>query len=157
MSNKLFRAHRLSDLPAQSDKLQNPYVANERRPRDTPVELHSLTNNWFEKQFGLRFRSRTLFCSGNKEMAREYCDENHGLISIRPVGEFKLCYSPNCADLYRHFQRVGSHPWKQDEVWAQLESLDYQILENDSWDFAAASGCEIMIYSEQFIYRREDN
>lgn len=151
----LYRAHRLSEVPEEQGVLVNPYLDMARQPRDTSRELHELADAWFEKQFALRFRSRALFCNGNRAEAENYCDNNHVLISIEPIGDFKFCYSPNCPDMYLHFKRVGEHPWKQQNVWRELDSLQYQMVRNAHWGAAVDSGCEIMIYAREFRYRRE--
>lgn len=153
--NTLYRAHRLSEVPEQQGVLVNPYLNMARRPRDTSLALHELADAWFEQQFGLRFRSRALFCNGSRAEAEEYCDENHVLISIEPVGDYAICYSPKCPDMYRHFKRVGGHPWQLDKVWQELDSLQYQVVRNAYWGAAVTSGCEIMMYAQAFKYRRE--
>jgi hypothetical protein len=151
---KLYRAHRLDEVPDQQGVLVNPYLNMARRPRDTSVELHGLADAWFEEKCGLRYRSRTLFCNGNPHESADYCDEKHILISIEPVGPYTFCYSPSCVDMYRHFTRVGKRPWEQEQVWRELDALQYQV-GAASWDKAADSGCEIMMYAQQFKYQRE--
>ena len=153
----LFRAHRLSEVPEQQGLLLNPYLDMARNPRNTSRELHDLADAWFKHKFGVNFRSRALFCTGNRVEAEDYCDDNHVLISIEPVGDHAFCYSPNCTDMYRHFKRVSAHPWQQDKVWKELDSLQYQLVNNAPWSTAALSGCEIMMYAQVFKYRREDH
>jgi hypothetical protein len=150
---KLYRAHRLDQVPDQQGVLVNPYLNVARRPRDTPSELHELADAWFEQEFGLRYRSRALFCFGNRPRAANFCDDNHVLIAIEPLGPYSFSYSPNCVDMYEHFKRIGAKPWQQEKVWPQLHSLHYQ-LGKDSWDTAVDSGCEIMVYAQQFKYLR---
>jgi len=152
---KLYRAHRLTEVPDKEGMLINPYLNMARRPRDTSRELHEMADAWFEQKFGLRFRSRALFCSGNPHEAGDYCDNEHVLISLEPIGEYAFCYSPNCVDMYRHFKRLSSGRRQQDEVWQELESLEYRLVSNGSWDVAAASGCEITIFAHKFRYSRE--
>jgi hypothetical protein len=151
----LYRAHRLDEVPGQQGVLLNPYLNMARQPRDTSRDLHELADAWFEQQFGLRFRSRALFCSGNRTEAARYCDSKHVLISIEPIGDYAFCYSPLCPDMYEHFKRTGGHPWQEDKVWQELGSLRYQLIENAPWVAAAASGCEIMIFAQSFRYRHE--
>lgn len=153
---KIFRAHRLSELHEQQGILVNPYLKMARQPRDSSDELHRLADAWFEQQFDLGFRSKTLFGSGDRSEAKLYCDEKHVLISIEPIDDYVLCYSPKCRDMFDHFQRVGCHPWHQDFVWQEMNSLQYQLVNNTSWDAAATSNCEIMMYAQKFKYRRED-
>lgn len=151
----LYRAHRRDEVHETQGILVNPYLQMARRPRDSSRELHELADEWFEQQFRLRFRSRTLFCSGSRAEAETYCDEGHVLISIEPLGDYEFCYSPACIDMYRHFKRIGSHPWQRTQVWNELTSLQYQRFNNKEWNHAAASGCEIMVYAREFKYRRE--
>jgi hypothetical protein len=103
---KIYRAHRLSQAPEPSGTFINPYLLAARRPLHSSIELHNLADSWFEDRFGMRFRSKALFGTGDICATYEYCDDLHGPISIEPVGDYQLCYSPSCKDMYRHFQSI---------------------------------------------------
>lgn len=152
---KLFRAHDLKDVVSCSGKFLNPYLSVERRPLHSSPQLHALSNDWFEARFGLRFRSKTLFCTGNLYSIFEYCNDGRVPISISPIGDFKLCFSDKCKDMYRHFKSIGGFPLEKNQIWSELDSLNYQVIENISWQKAAEAGCEIMIFAHEFEYKRE--
>ena len=79
-----------------SDKFINKKIRKGRSPKDTPKEVHKMIDNEFEKQFGLKPRSNSLFC---------YPDFNEIVWSygtpfvIFPKGQYKLLWSPNVTDL----------------------------------------------------------
>jgi hypothetical protein len=152
---KLFRAHDLIAVPYSKGTFLNPYLYLERRPLHSSRDLHRLANLWFESKFSLRFRSRALFCTGNIIKASEYCDNERSLISIEPKGDFKLCFSKKCEDMYLHFDKMPGFPIEKSQVWSELDSLEYQIIENACWDSAAASHCEMMVFANEFEYQHE--
>jgi hypothetical protein len=55
----------------------------------------------------------------------------------------------------RHWAIKG-FPLQQDQVWAELDSLGYEWLKNESWKDAVNSGSELMIYAQEFEYTREE-
>ena len=152
---KIFRSHRLSEVPEKQGVLSNPYLNMARQPRDTSPELHELADAWFEQQFGLYFRSKALIGSGDLNQAKRYCDDKHVLVSIEPIGDYAFCYSPMCRDMYLHFKGIDSRRWQQDQVWQEMNSLQYQLVKNASWAAAVDSKCEIMMYAQAFKYQRE--
>jgi hypothetical protein len=152
---KLFRAHDAVDVPAPSGVFPNPYTTIDRRPLHSSLSLHTLADAWFVDRFGAPFRSKALFCTGDFYASLEFCREDRLPISIKPAGNFKLCFSERCKDMYRHFQAMPGFPYEKTQVWAELDSLNYQMIENGPWDAAAASGCEIMLLAPAFEYHRE--
>jgi hypothetical protein len=79
---------------------------------------------------------------------------NSALIELAPVGSFSICFSPECFDLYGHFQFGGRNlPENLDEVPAELEKLDFIQVIGCGLDVAADSGQEVMVYAEYFSYR----
>jgi hypothetical protein len=155
MMNKLYRAHRLSDIASEQGEFENPYIILDRKPRESSMDLHLFADAWFTENFGIGFRSKAIFCTGSFHEMQEYCDPYHRAISINPVGSYTFCYSPNCPDMYRHFKRVGKFPWLKSHVWRELDNLGYQLVKDGSWDVAAESACEIMMIADSFRYKRE--
>lgn len=50
-------------------------VDQNREPRDMPEETHKIINQWFQKKSGIKFRSSSIFGTGNYEEAKRYADE----------------------------------------------------------------------------------
>jgi hypothetical protein len=136
--------------------LRNPYLSVSRNPRDSSIELHRLADDWFFSKFKIRFRSAALFGNGNSSVVAKYVDADHRAISLMPRGEFTICYSPNCVDMYEHFKAIGRHPWSREKVFVELDSLDYMVGSDELWAGALQSGCEIMMYAQEFIYQHEE-
>lgn len=57
-------------------------IAREK-PRDTPIELHDIMNDYFEERFGWRARSESIFTTGDLATAARY-----GTVALCfPIGE----------------------------------------------------------------------
>ena len=66
-----------------------------RSPRDTDDEYHNAANAYFEKKFGVKFRSKSIFTFPN------FANDSYGSpFIVFPVGEYKVCYSPKVYDAY---------------------------------------------------------
>ena len=133
--------------------IKNPNRERERQPRDSSSLLHNVTGAWFQRKFGLNYRTLALFCTGKLDVARGYAAQpGVSVIQIFPVGDFSICFSEKCMDLYGHFQ------FRPDitgaEIEQELDSLSYVEYKNCGLDIAAASGFEAMLYAEQFNYFR---
>lgn len=155
----LFRAHTFNDKPFKKGCFSNPYWLHERRPLNTHIESHDIANKWFLEKFGIKFRSHSLFCTGNREVANQYRgidNEYTKLISIAPVGYYKVCYSKKCDDFYTHLNcLLMGHKEEnlQELIFEMLESYDFEVSYNSGLTEAAESGCEVMLYSEKFKYK----
>lgn len=70
-------------------------VRTDRTPTDTPKRVSKLMDDWFEKKFGIRFRSEALFVSGSAVFAQQF-----GYVYIVfPIGDYDYCWSPVYGDL----------------------------------------------------------
>lgn len=77
-------------------------VRKDRKPIDTRTEASALADDWFEDNFGSRFRSEALFCVGDKNMARKYGKA----YVIFPKGNFTYCWSESYDDFYNNNAKV---------------------------------------------------
>lgn len=80
-------------------------VRRNRRPVDTPKELHNFIDSVFEKEFGVRARSNSLFCYNNWGLTEQY---GHAF-AIFPIGKYKILYSREVGDLYDKFHIIDMH------------------------------------------------
>lgn len=151
----LYRAHSLRDVVTPTGSFRNPYLEKERRPRDTKIELHIAFGEWFLGKYGVDYRRRALLCTGEINIAKGYVDATKALVEILPIGHFSVCFSSNCFDLFGHFQfSECRHLENIHKVGDELEKLGFIELINDGLELAANSGNELMLYAENFTYRR---
>lgn len=151
----LYRSQSLRHLPNRIGSFPNPNLKRERKPRDTSLVLHKAFGEWFTFKFGINYRSKALFCTGNIEIARGYLDGHSALIELQPMGEYSICFSPNCKDLLGHFQFGGRNaPENLPNVGNELDQLGFIEYKNSGLEEAAESGNEVMIFSEAFFYKR---
>lgn len=152
---KLFRAHSAKHLSGAMGVISNPNLQRARKPRDMPLAIHHILNEWFVDRFGIAYREKALFCTGNALTAAGYVSGGSSLIIIEPVGDYFVCYSAKCKDLFGVYQFYWStsNPSAL-EIRSHLDSLDFVQHYNDGLGEAAASGCEIMLVAESFRYIR---
>ena len=81
------------------DELENflkRTVRQDRKPRDTPLEIHDFIDNWFYKKFGIKARSNTIFCSTIELTTAEYGES----YIVFPIGNYTTISSDAITDLY---------------------------------------------------------
>ncbi len=114
----------------------------DRTPRDTRPVYHRAADEWFLRQFGTRYRTESLFCTGSQETAASYAKGQ--VRFIYPVGEFKVCWSPRVHDMFM---------WTFNRDVAEFISFledDAAYREGDLCS-ALSSGSEIMVDCEAFF------
>lgn len=77
-------------------------VRQNRKPKDSSPELHHILDDAFEREFGVKARSTSLFCSFSYGTANSYGAGRPHIIF--PRGEFHYLWSPSIADPYAEFQ-----------------------------------------------------
>jgi hypothetical protein len=116
----------------------------DRTPVSMPLDAHKRIDDCFEKQFGLRFRSRSLFTTGNLTTAASYGEVR----SVVAIGDFCFCWSPHVADLYAE---VAINRGNNESIEDMVARLSYRC---DDLASAIASGNEIMLVGSAFEARR---
>lgn len=148
----LFRAqssHRL--VHGRAGHFDNPNLSRVRRPKDSSAQLHGVAGSWMLERFGINYRNVALFCTGKKEIALGYATvPGMTAIQIWPIGEYSICFSKNCLDLYGHFQFLPDTT--DDQMRDTLNALDFQEYKNAGLEEAAASQCEAMLFAHKFGY-----
>jgi hypothetical protein len=71
-------------------------VRKNRLPRNTPLGLHTVIDEWFIDNFDYPYRSNAVFCSGELSQADVYGDPH----MIFPIGNFSFVWSSRYQDLY---------------------------------------------------------
>jgi len=80
-------------------RYDNWFISNirkDRNPTDTPENIHNLLDDAFQKKFGIRLRSNSIFLTFDTSTAESYGD----LYVIFPVGKYEMYYNNNIDDLY---------------------------------------------------------
>ena len=99
--------------------------------------LHEEVDEYFFNNFGIKFRSQSVFCTGDIKSALEY-----GKVAIiEPIGDFQICWSPKCYDLIE----IEDFPWMSVEEF--IIEKKYQI---GSLKEAIESKNEIMLFCEKY-------
>jgi len=75
-------------------------VPQNRKPTATDLSIQTLADDWFQEQFGIRFRQSSVFCTGMYEDARSYQYPGGTTLIVLPVGDYDYCWSPIITDLY---------------------------------------------------------
>ena len=150
---KLFRMHSTKYLTSPSGVISNPNLHRGRTPRDMPTNIHQVLGEWFVDHFGIDYRGRSLFCTGDVSVAAGYKTASSTLISIEPLDDYSACYSTKCKDLFGYYQ----FNWRGadtsiEKIRADMDSLDFVHTCNGGLEVAAASGHEVMIVAERFRY-----
>ena len=134
----------------------------DRKPRDTPMEVHKILNQVFIDKYNAPYRN-ALFTTGRKMDIHDY---GNGYI-IFPIGKFEFIWSPFISDLWRYVSdkfKLGPQPIPpRDEqikdVYEYINKIQYK--QNDL-EQAINSGNEIMMrcssyYAIEFnTFRYED-
>lgn len=150
----LFRAHSNKYLIGESGTIVNPYWERDRRPRDMPVEIHQVLCKWFLSRFGVNYRANSLFCTGDIAIATGYKTQSSSLLSISPIGDYSVCYSPKCRDLFAYCQFYWSAPGiSSEKIFSDMDSLEFSHQQNSGLESAAESMHEVMLHAKSFKYK----
>ena len=107
-------------------------VRKNRTPRDTPIEIHDFIDNWFNKKFGIRARSNTVFCSATESSTSDYGEA----YIIFPIGNYTTISSNKVSDLYSKIETIikeefygknGPKFENIDKIWNRILTSDEKI------------------------------
>lgn len=117
---------------------------SDRSPVHMPLVVQVEIDNWFELRFGVRFRQRSLFCTGSMDVARDYARSDGEVRALRPNAVFSFCWSPLCVDLYGAYMDAV----KCEPITDLLERLQFKC---DDLSSAIRSGHEIMLVCDSVL------
>jgi hypothetical protein len=134
-----------------------------RLPLNTPVRIHKIADEYFEKKFGIKFRSESLFVSQRPSLAKYYGK----CYVIFPLDDVKILWSPKSEDFFMSLEKLNLP--KTDEkdaidderikVMNMLQSLDYtddpkslKAFFNERQFF----NNELMIYCDEYLGVEEE-
>jgi hypothetical protein len=136
---------------------QKPYAIirmphKNRRPSNTPEDIHHKLDEMFMKRFGWRPRSTGVFATSSYGDAEYYGD----VYTIYPANGFRYLWSPDVGDLYGELNYEFS---SDGTYWRNEEDIEYMInkryKDNDLLG-AIDSKHEIMIGCDFYVVVRRD-
>ncbi len=101
-------------------------IRKNRKPLDMPEELHELTNNHFEKKFGVSLRSECLFAYELLGYTSHYGNP----YIILPIGNFDIYWHPQIIDFFGELDDKLSNEFDGLQLMSlNMRDIDYTILE----------------------------
>lgn len=81
-------------------------VRKNRRPKDSPIELHEIFDRFFKNNFGVKARSEGMFVSRSSYLAEDYGTPYW----VFPIGnKYKFIWSDQVEDLYENFKYLADY------------------------------------------------
>lgn len=80
-----------------------------RQPLDTNKGLSAKIDEWFKREYGIRFRSSANFAAGDSNIAGKFGD----VYIMFPIGDYDYVWSPNYSDITEDFQQYVEMHAKQ--------------------------------------------
>lgn len=146
-------------------------VRSKRRPLTTHDAVHTAADEFFEEQFGIKFRSQSIFAVGDEGVAEGYGD----VYAVFPLDEVKICWSELVSDMtaYTHQQlglvNVGNKQvhalsaLKDDEIADRtkkiLSKADYQVNPSSlkrQYFSRFYKKHEVMIHCDEYVAIRQE-
>jgi len=147
-------------------------VRKNRRPSDTSEGLTKVYDDLFNKRFGWKPRTNSIFCSGNVYDIPRYGNPYF----IFPIGKYKYLWSPDIDDMYSSsytnsvidtitlrndipygdIDDIKDNTPKRDII---IKSLDNKIIStytDKNLDKALSGSNEIMINCKEYIALKQD-
>jgi hypothetical protein len=150
--------YRGSDKSIRDYKIITP--RKNRKPLDTPIEIHRELDKLFHKKFGWYVRSEGVFTTGSRASASEYGQP----YIILPIGKFKYVWSPYIRDLHSKLVNTGviyarggvsKVIMEKEEYTPILEELINKYKDKD-FDTAIHIGNEISIKCDEYYMINEN-
>lgn len=110
---------------AESVNFFSRYPRSNRRPLSTNKRIHQVFDNFFEKEFGFKYRSGAVFGSQDRSDANSY--SFHGTYAIFPSLNYTLLASNKVTDLF-----AQSWPDDVDDILRNIFSSDsYEVTDEE--------------------------
>lgn len=148
-------------------------VRQNRKPVDTPLEVHELLDNQFKDKFGIRARSNSIFCYfKNINMVGSDSSAYGDPYYIFPIGKFKTIWSPHIQDLFDEIQTIFEHKYFGDfdkRNWSNIreeyreEFLEFLEMKNYPLRYTdkpikgmRSENTEVMVNCKEYIAVKTD-
>lgn len=117
-----------------------------REPRSSSPSFHRAADAWFEKTFGIPYRTQGLFVTPSDYVARNYAASDEHVMRIVPLSPYRFCWSPTISDLLFVAQRLAEA--SSHEIEEYLAAADYQ---EGGLQAAHTSNHEVMLHCERYV------
>lgn len=107
---------------------KNVFRNTPRCPTNTNKFVHEVADDWFNKNFGVFARSKTVLCSSDFAQAAKYKSENGSIATINPKGDFRIIYSESVVDFLNYVFDIEKITATNIENW--LQQSDYKCIKN---------------------------
>jgi hypothetical protein len=126
-------------------------MRKDRKPRNTPLPIHTRSDDWFYSRFGTRYRSQALFVTSRLSTASCYATYETinaspavAVVRVIPLGPYTFCWSPKVNDLVS----IVTDASAVDRVEDYLDAATYQEADLKG---AFDSGNEVMLACEEYV------
>ena len=99
-------------------------VRKDRQPKDTSKAVHGVFDEYFEKHFGLKMRSESIFTTSDISTASEYGQP----YMVIPIGDYSYCWSPKVEDLTSYYDREINVRVKKMYDVGEIQEYDAEML-----------------------------
>jgi len=111
-----------------------------RKPKDTPYEVHEILDDLFYRKFGIKARSQTIFATGYIVEADQYGN----VYLMFPIGRYEIIWSPDIQDLWGFLEDSDLLDYLYDDTSNMIDSfeedfeydhgIEYVELENNEYE-----------------------
>ncbi len=129
--------------PIEQDHPSIVVTRKNRKPRDSKYDTHSRADAWFEKKFGIKYRSQAVFVTSSLFTAQNYSRDGGMVVRVIPIDEYSYCWSPTYNDLLSFASSSSGF-----DIESYLEKGNY--LDTDL-EKAFESQHEVMLYCDRYI------
>jgi len=120
-------------------KIRN--IRSNRYPKDSPEEFHSFVDDAFNNEFGVRYRSNSVFVTGNRNVADDYGDHVFGIF---PTGtNYSYAWSENITDMFSELSESGNYPYIGEDVdYVARDLIDDDEVVEDAYERVSSQADE---------------
>lgn len=123
----------------------------DRKPKDTDILIHKGFDEIFQKKFGYKARSESMFVTGSYRSARFYGD----LYAIYPIGNFKFVWSDEITDLFSKIRDVANIS----DYLMYIEGMkkDWTVEAQKEWvKIQMKTDISLTKYVDDYIHKKEN-
>lgn len=131
--NRLYRGLQLSSFKRRSEEIaEDVYKAKVRIgrvPLNTPTYIHEFMDEWMATELGVRFRSESIFCAGERTTALSFGNP----YVILPIGKFSYAWSPSISDVFSDVEEICYAAKRANEENAAVIPRIREVLEQAAY------------------------
>lgn len=116
----------------------------DRHPRDLSPEIHASANEWLMKNFGVFYRSQSVFVTSDLNVAVAYADSSAQVARVVPIDNYSFCWSKQLRNMMELF--IGGVVIGR--VHQELDAAGYTKSDLSS---AHSSGHEVILFCDSYL------